>query len=504
MAKLTAKPAHRSATPLPEEREKGVSRRAFLRAAVAAPLLAAPASWVEKRAQTIANKTTNIRIEDVQYSFEDFLYRAPLKFGGAIVDRVTLLNVNCLVRTASGRTAKGFGSMPLGNVWSFPSRAMSYDTTLGAMKALAARLAKLTTAFKDAGHPIDINTALEPAYLQAAEDVSKELNLAEPIPKLCTLVTASPFDAALHDAFGKAHTLNCYRTYGPEFLVRDLGEFLTPEFKGEHLARYVMKQPKPRLPLYHLVGAVDPIVDSDIKKGLDDGLPETLPEWINYNGLTHLKIKLNGDDLDWDIERVIRIDRTAAETQQKRHVGQWVYSLDFNERCPNVGYLLDFLRRLKEKTPAGFERIQYIEQPTARDLKAHRANVMHEAAKLKPVVIDESLTDLESLLLAREMGYTGVALKACKGQSQSLLMAAAAQKYKMFLCVQDLTCPGASLIHSAGLAAHIPGVAAIEANARQYVPAANKPWESKFPGIFVIKDGFLHTSALTRPGLGAI
>ena len=67
---------------------------------------------------------------------------------------------------------------------------------------------------------------------------------------------------------------------------------------------------------------------------------------------------------------------------------------------------------------------------------------MHEAAKLKPVVIDESLTDLERLLLAREMGYTGVALKACKGQSQALLMAAAAQKYSMFLCVQDLTCPG--------------------------------------------------------------
>ena len=40
---------------------------------------------------------------------------------------------------------------------------------------------------------------------------------------------------------------------------------------------------------------------------------------------------------------------------------------------------------------------------------------MHEAAKLKPVVIDESLIDYESLLLSRELGYSGVALKACKG-----------------------------------------------------------------------------------------
>jgi len=102
------------------------------------------------------------------------------------------------------------------------------------------------------------------------------------------------------------------------------------------------------------------------------------------------------------------------------------------------------------------------------------------------------------------MGYSGVALKACKGQSQVLLMAAAAQKHKMFLCVQDLTCPGASLIHSAGLAAHVPGVAAIEANARQYVPAANRAWEARFPGIFQIRDGYMQTGTLTGPGLGAV
>ena len=127
---------------------------------------------------------------------------------------------------------------------------------------------------------------------------------------------------------------------------------------------------------------------------------------------------------------------------------------------------------------------------------------MHDAARLCPVVIDESLTDLESLLLARDMGYTGVALKACKGQSQAVLMAAAARKYKMFLCVQDLTCPGASLIHSVGISAHVPAVAGIEANARQYVPAANEPWQQRFPGIFTIRDGYMRTAEIGGPGLG--
>jgi L-alanine-DL-glutamate epimerase-like enolase superfamily enzyme len=449
-------------------------------------------------------KPTDIRIEDVSHAFEDFSYRTPIKFGGVASDRMTLLNVTCRVRTRGGKSAAGFGSMPLGNVWSFPSRTLGYDQTLAAMKELAGRLAAVTRDCTEFGHPIDLNHALEPQYFAAADETTRQLALPEPIPRLCTLVVASPFDAAVHDAFGKAHGLNCYHTYGPDFLEHDLGHYLGDEFRGERLDRYLRRQPQPRMPLYHLVGALDPLEPGDVQKPIGDGLPETLAEWIPYNGLTHLKIKLNGDDLGWDVERVVRVERTAVQAQRKRDVERWHYSLDFNERCGNVGYLLEFLARVKERSPAAFERIAYIEQPTARDLKADRQNVMHEAAKLRPVVIDESLLDLESLRLAREMGYTGAALKACKGQSQSVLMAAAAQKYRMFLCVQDLTCPGAALIHSAGLAAHVPGVTAIEANARQFCPAANAPWEGRFPGLFRVRDGMMDTSCLTGVGLGAV
>jgi len=449
-------------------------------------------------------KSKFIQIEEIDYSFEDFRYRTPIKFGGVALDRATILNVNCVARTRGGGLARGFGSMPLGNVWSFPSKALGYDATLAAMKALAERIAQLTAGFEEPGHPIDINHALEPAYLQAARELSHSLHLAEPIPPLCTLVVASAFDAAIHDAFGKAHDVSSYQTCGPEFMPHDLGHYLGSEFKAEWLESYVSRKPKPRMPLYHLVGALDPIEDADIGHRLSDGLPETLGEWIRHNGLTHLKIKLNGEDLDWDVERVLRVDRVTEATQRQRGVKQWFYSLDFNEKCANVGYLLEFLDRVRAESPEGFERIQYIEQPTPRDLKANRGNVMHEASKIRPVVIDESLIDLESLELAREQGYTGAALKACKGQSQSLLMAAAAQRMKLFLCVQDLTCPGASFIHSAGLAAHVPGVAAIEGNARQYMPAANKVWETRLPGLFRVADGTLETGLLTGPGLGAV
>ena len=38
---------------------------------------------------------------------------------------------------------------------------------------------------------------------------------------------------------------------------------------------------------------------------------------------------------------------------------------------------------------------------------------------------------------------------------------------------------------------------AIEANARQYVPEANKAWEPRFPGVFRVTDGTMETALLT-------
>lgn len=469
-----------------------VSRRSLFALPIAAPF----AVW--------AKSNTSVKVKEIKASYEDFTYRTPIKFGGNIVDKVTMLNVDVVIEDASGKSQKGFSAMSMGNVWSFPSKVLDYNETLAAMKALTTEVERILNRDKVEGHPVDINVALEPKFFQVAQLVSSNLRLKEPIPKLCTLVVASPFDAAIHDAYGKLHKRSTYQTYGPDLMSKDLSHYIGDEFKGEYLAKYVLPRPKPSMPLYHLVGAVDPITAQDIKQKIGDGLPETLPEWIVANGLRNIKIKLNGEDLNWDIERVLRVESACLEPMAQIKRRDWVYSLDYNEKCPNVAYLIETLKKIKEKSPQAYRRIQYIEQPTKRDLKADRQNVMHDAAKLKPVVIDESLVDKESLMLAREMGYSGAALKACKGQAQALLMAAVAQKYKMFLCVQDLTCPGASLIHSAGLAAHIPGVAAIEANARQYVPIANKNWVDRFPGIFEIKNGFVNTALLNKNGLSAV
>jgi hypothetical protein len=260
-----------------------VSRRSLLRTAGLVPLLPLAACGDRRAPAVAAARPTDISIVEVHHEFEDFLYRTPYQFGGRTVDRVTLLNVHCRVRTGGGREAWGFGSMTLGNAWAFP--AAPQDAGLGAMRALADRFRPITADCDERGHPIDLARTLDPAYLRAAEAASASLQLPTPIPRLATLVVASAFDAALHDAYGKAFDASCYATYGPSHMTRDLSADLGREFAGEYLDRYVPAVPQPAMPVFHSVGASDPLDASDLKHRIDDGLPNTLEEWIERDGL---------------------------------------------------------------------------------------------------------------------------------------------------------------------------------------------------------------------------
>lgn len=447
-------------------------------------------------------KPTDVRIRSVRLAFESVPYRAPLKFGGRIVSEAILANVELVVETHNGRYMAGHGSMPVGNVWAWPSAQVEPRDTERGMQEFARRIAGLFDSFPDFGHPLEIEYVISAEYEHQARRVAQDLGLAEPPPELAQLVAASPLDAALHDAYGRLHRQNCFNTLSRDYCNVDLSEFLDEQFTGEYADQYTRRDPVPSLPLYHLVGALDPLTAADVQDPINDGLPVTLGEWIQADQLTHLKIKLNGDNIDWDVDRVLAVERVAAEAQSARGCADWKYSCDFNEKCSSAEYVIEFLNRVQAQSPAAFDRIQYLEQPTSRDLQAASAARMHDVAAIRPVVIDEALVSYEALLQARELGYSGVALKACKGQRESITLAAAAQKFGMFLCVQDLTCPGASFLHSCSLAARIPGVAAIEGNARQYCPAANQKWAKRFPGPFTVKSGTIDTSHLTASGLG--
>src|SRR5947207_484530 len=107
-------------------------------------------------------KPSDIRIDEVSFAYEDYRYRTPIKFGGVALDQVTLLNATMTVETEGGRVARGFGSMPLGNVWAWPTKELSYGQTLAAMKTVAEKIAAIYRSARLNGHPVEITHTLEP------------------------------------------------------------------------------------------------------------------------------------------------------------------------------------------------------------------------------------------------------------------------------------------------------------------------------------------------------
>ena len=444
--------------------------------------------------------STDLQRFDLQLRTEAYEYRSPMKFGGRVVTDVVVLSVDCGAETGSG-SANGLGSMTMGVTWAWPDPAVDDGVKLEVVLQLSQRLADAFIAGDQVGHPFDLCHRMAGQRDQLAAELAREWQLPSEIPALAILLAAAPIEAALFDVHGKAAGRSSYALLTPEHLPRDLAHYLDDAYSGIHLSDLISAEPTPSLPLYHLVGALDPLTDAELAQPIGDGLPETLGEWILRDGLTHLKIKLAGDDLEWDVARVLGVHQVAMATRPE--LGQdWAFSLDFNERCQNEDYVLEMLERVTQRSLDAFQCVRYIEQPTHRDLESNPDATMHRVAERLPVVIDESLVDLRSLRTAVSQGYSGIALKACKGHAEALLLGAVARHENLYLCVQDLSCVGASLLHSASIAAHIPGVAAVESNGRQYCPAANERWLRDYRPFFEIRDGRIPTSQLAGPGLG--
>ena len=196
------------------------------------------------------SKATDIRIKTAECAVETLPFRAPLKFGGRVIEKTLVLNVDVEVESRDGkRHASGFGSMPLGNIWSWPSDRVTPEQSEGLMLRFAEEIVNLAGACSEFGHPIDLVYHLSAEYDHLAKRLATQLKLAEPMPELAQLVAASPFDAALHDAYGRLHNLNSFDTLTSKFMNYDLSEYLDGQFKGEYLDKYTLRQPKDKMPL---------------------------------------------------------------------------------------------------------------------------------------------------------------------------------------------------------------------------------------------------------------
>lgn len=427
--------------------------------------------------------------------------RLPLRFGAETITHVTCARVQVAVRDHRGRRAYGWGETPLSVQWAWPS-SLPYALRLNALERFCIRLTSAWTNFGGWGHALEIGYALlETALPELIREHAVE-NPDAPLPYLAALVCCSPFDVALHDAFGNLHGTDVYATYTRPWLVSDLSDYLVPgeddvvSFVGRMPADYLLIRPAPKLLAWHLVGGLDPLdADEMPPDAPSDGYPVLLRDWIRRDGLQALKIKLRGTDEAWDYHRLVRVGTIALQE------GVAWLSADFNGMVTEPAYVTDLLDRLATEHGAIYDRILYVEQPFPYDLEAHPMDVRPLAAR-KPLFLDESAHDWKQVRRGRELGWTGVALKTCKTQTGALLTLCWARAHGMHIMVQDLTNPMLAQIPHVRLAAHAGTILGVESNAMQFYPDASHPEAAVHPGLYTRREGCLDLTSLGGPGFG--
>lgn len=446
---------------------------------------------------------TDIHVVAAQLYWLAVECRMPIKFGAETLDRATCARVRLEVEDRLGRRAVGWGETPLAVQWVWPS-TLSYEMRLTQLQQFCLALVNSWVDADLWGHPLEIGADFQEHILNGLlEHFNAESSAAScAMPYLAALVCDSPFDLALYDAYGNLHQRGVYETYRPPYLNRDLSVFLTDadgsaeRFQGRFPVDYLQRPPPVRLPVWHLVGGVDPLDKSDIRGDEpDDGYPVLLTDWINRDGLKCLKVKLRGTDANWDFERLVRVGGIALD-----HGVSWL-SADFNCMVSDPAYVHDVLDRLSSQSAAVYDMLLYIEQPFPYDLDKHRIDVQQLSGR-KPLFMDESAHDWRLVRLGRSLGWSGVALKTCKTQTGAILSLCWAKEHNMALMVQDLANPMLAQISHVQLAAHAGTIMGVECNAMQFYPAASLPEAAVHPGLYRRRHGQLDLSTIGPTGFG--
>lgn len=460
-------------------------------------------------APTLSLKETRFYVRNVRT-------RMPFRYGAATLTSVPILHVLGVVETGDGHRATGLAADVLPPKWFDKDPAKEYADNVDDLVA-GARLAADAYA----------EESRRPGTLFATWRAASARCLAEGEAAGRNHLTAghgsSLMERVLIDALGRATG----RTYGE--LVRDnlLGlDFgsLFPELAGCTPDAVIVPAPLDQLHVRHTVGLADPIRTGDIptSERLEDGLPQSLEEYVRFQGIRFFKIKVSGDHRA-DVERLGLI----ASVLDGADV-DYAVTLDGNEQYVEMDSFHALLHALSTEPRLRFlyERILYIEQPLERSLALDPALEpgIRLAAEHRPMLIDESDGDLDCFHRAVDLGYTGVSSKNCKGLIKALTNQAlarhlsAAGQGAYFLSGEDLmNLPVVPLQQDLAHLACL-GVAHAERNGHHYVrglahlspaeQAACLEWHGDlYEGTgenanLAVRDGRIRIPSLQCPGLG--
>lgn len=452
-------------------------------------------------------------IKEIRFFLRNVRTRMPFKYGAATLTSVPILQVLMEVELENSARATGLAADILPPRWFDKDPAKSYQDHVADLLWVArAAASAYATAARE---PRAVFATWQEGYaatLEAGEE--RGLN------HLTAGHGSSLMERALIDAVGMALNLSYYELLCTNALGLDLGQ-LHPELGSMPPAQVIALAPLSSLHIRHTVGLADPIRSTDIppQDRLADDLPQSLEEYLQSQRLSYFKVKVSGS-LEPDLERLAAIASLLDSSGREYQI-----SLDGNEQYKDMESFLELVGRVEAdpRLARFWSRVLYIEQPLERSLALEPALALRAVAR-KPLLIDESDSDLDSFRRAADLGYLGVSAKNCKGLIKALAnqalarYLARARQRPFFLSGEDLMNLPVVPLHQdlAQLAAL--GIPHAERNGHHYVRGLDhlSPAERRSCGqahgrlyrplgdslALDIREGRIDLSSLQCPGLG--
>lgn len=415
-------------------------------------------------------------ILEAQVDFFHRPFHKPLPLRDGWVTEITEARAAVRARV-SGREAVGRGAVYLSDLWAWPDPARSHAERDAALRRTCEEIARRLPALcgSEPAHPLELGLRLHESVCHREDDPA--------LPVLARAVCASPFDAAIHDAVGQALERSAFALYEEPTPLPSAD----PLFADGNACAAIRRTLRPPCRLF----------DAWLVVGPSASLDEEVRPWVQARGYRAFKLRIP-IEAGPDVARTVEVYRAVRRFGAQRPR----LTVDSNEMHADAAAVQDYLKRLRAADAEAFAALEYLEQPTGRDIRAHRHD-WRAVTRLKPVVIDEGLTSFALFEEAQAQGWSGLALKTCKGHSFSLTAAAWARERGLLLTMQDLTNPGLAAIHAALFAAHVPTANGVELNSPQFTPAANAEWLPRLRGLLEPMDGLHRLPEAVPAGLGS-
>ena len=421
-----------------------------------------------------------IRVLDFNLSMQNIYSRIPFRYGIAELIAVPHLFVRVLCEI-NGRLQWGISADSLIPKWFTKNPHTSYQDDLDEMLEVIQ-------------HACQIASQLEPAnsifeLWQQVFQAQQEWASRAGYPSLLWNFGVSLVERAAIEAFCRVKQI----TFSEALRTNALGIRLAAFHDGLRDLQptdLLPDQPLESLIARHTVGLSDPLTEAEIlpEHRVWDGLPQSLEASIRFYGLTHFKLKVQGD-LGADLKRLRRI-QTVLENTAPRH---FAFTLDGNEQFTEIEQLQEFWQALQRDPDLGrfLTHMLFVEQPLHREVAFCDENYTGlQGWTGRPVmIIDESDSDLNSLEMALDCGYNGTSHKNCKGVIKHIANACLLQylrrshpERQYILSGEDLANIGpVALLQDLAVMANL-GIPHVERNGHHYFPGL-----SMFPADLQLK-----------------